>query len=337
MRVSDNTSRQAVNESIRRTKGRMEQLQMQNATQKKLLSASDDPAAHSKIMDIRTQSTVNAQFESNAMIAKNRLVLTDNALSELYDIFVRAKEIAINQSSDASANADSRLGVAQEVSALYKQMVGVANRRMGETYLFSGFKTLSEPFTPDGKYKGDDGKIPIEIQKDVFISTNLAGTDVFEVKRKNPNPELKGQTDSIESNHIETRGPASVANRHIDGLPSALNNLNNMNMFHELDSLRVGLLTNDTQTIRDGLDTLDQIIGHITVLRTKVSSRVAGIDNAIAQTSKTDQANTELMSQLEDADYAELWSNLAKEETVLRSSLQSAQKLIQPTLLDFLK
>jgi flagellar hook-associated protein 3 FlgL len=47
--------------------------------------------------------------------------------------------------------------------------------------------------------------------------------------------------------------------------------------------------------------------------------------------------NAQLSSALEDADLAQVVSDMAKEETVFRSSLASAHKLIQPTLLDFLK
>ncbi len=324
MRVSDNTTRSAVDEALRRTRSRMEELQMKNATQKRMLSGADDPAANTKLMDIRTQKSVNEQFESNGHMAKTRLTMTETALSEVYDIFVRAKEIAISQASDASANADSRLGVAQEVNALYKQLVAVANRRVGQQYIFGGFKTLETPYDADGNYNGDMGEIPIEIQKDVFTAANVPGPHAFEAKKYLPNEQF--------------RNPAAVP----EGRQSAVEkqqvpHLQKLSAFAELDALRTGLLTSDTETIRGSLDNLDEIIKNVVTLRAKVSSKVAGIDNAIGQTAKIDQTNAELSSQLEDADFAQVYSDLAKEETVLRSSLQSAQKLIQPTLLDFLR
>lgn len=324
MRVSDNTTRSAVDEALRRTRSRMEELQMKNATQKRMLSGADDPAANTKLMDIRTQTSVNKQFESNAQLAKNRLTMTDTALNEVYDIFVRAKEIAIGQSSDASANADSRMGVAQEVNALYKQLVSVANRRIGQQYLFGGFKTLDPPYDPDGNYKGDMGEIPIEIQKDVFTAANVPGPHVFEVKKYLPNEQF--------------RNPAMVPEGRVSAVEKQpVPPLQKFSAFAELDALRTGLLTNDTETIRSSLDNLDEVIKNVVTLRAKVSSKVAGIDAALGQTQKIDQTNAELSSQLEDADFAQVYSDLAREETVLKSSLQSAQKLIQPTLLDFLR
>ncbi len=324
MRVSDNTTRSSVDEALRRTRTRMEELQMKNATQKRMLSGADDPAANTKLMDIRTQKAVNQQFESNAQLAKTRLTMTDTALGEVYDIFLRAKEIAIGQASDASANADSRLGVAQEVNALYKQLVSVSNRRVGQQYLFGGYKTLDQPYDTDGNYKGDMGEIPIEIQKDVFTAANVPGPHIFEIKKylpteqyRNPAMQPEGRMSAVEKQQV----PA----------------LQKTSAFAELDALRTGLLTNDTNTIRAALDNLDDIIKNVVTLRAKVSSKVAGIDAALGQTQKMDQTNAELSSQLEDADFAQVYSDLAREETVLKSSLQSAQKLIQPTLLDFLR
>jgi flagellar hook-associated protein 3 FlgL len=68
-----------------------------------------------------------------------------------------------------------------------------------------------------------------------------------------------------------------------------------------------------------------------------VGSRVQGLQSAAIANEKHNIANAQLNSILEDADMAQVVSDLAKEETVFRSSLQTSQKLIQPTLLDFLK
>jgi flagellar hook-associated protein 3 FlgL len=333
MRVSDNTSTGAVSESLRRTRGKMEKLQIQNSTQKRILTPSDDPVANAKIMDIRTQKAQNEQFETNAAIAKNRLASADAALGELYEVFVRAKEIAINQSSEPSASSDSRLGVAQEVSALYKQLVAIANRRLGEQYLFGGYKTLKAPYEPDGTYHGDTGEIPVEVQKDVFVAMNLAGPSVFEFKQYVPSDQARNPA-AVDKAVITLPGDKQSLPPIDQQTPRPLESVN---AFRELDSLRVGLLTNDTVTIRDTMDRLDTIIKGVITTRAKISSRVSGIDAAIGATQRTDLQNAELATQLEDADYADLWSNMAKEETVLRSSLHAAQKLIQPTLLEFLR
>ncbi|MGE4232179.1 MAG: flagellar hook-associated protein FlgL [Bacteriovoracia bacterium] len=337
MRVSDNTSKGAVGEALKRTRTKIEDLQIKNAIQKKIVRPSDDPAVNSKVMDIRTQTTTNAQFEQNGVLAKSKLSFADAALGEMVDIFVRAKEIAISQSSDASASEASRLGVAQEVAALYRQLISVANRRIGNTYLFGGYKTNTPPYTPEGEYHGDMGETPVEVQKDVYVMVNLPGPFIFEISKYRPednprSPASIDKTDLSELNKFDER----AEKKKMEATPPP-EPLEVINAFKEIDQLRTGLLTNDTTTIRDTLDRLDEIIKNTISLRAKISGRVSGIDLSMNATQKTDVSNAEIATQLEDADYAELWSNLAKEETVLRSSLRAAQKLIQPTLLEFLR
>ncbi len=345
MRVSDNTSRNAVHDALGRTRARMEDLQLKNSTLKKLNAPSDDPVGNSKIMDIRTQSAVNKQFEMNAGTAKDRLQHSENAAQELTDLLVRAKDIAVNQSSGASATPESRAGVAQEITQLYKQAVAIANRRIGDHYIFGGFKTLSQPYTADGAYLGDGGEMPLEIQKGVFVNSNVPGPKVFLARRyTQENLAEAALAEDASENATEnptfahrpgTRDVASGGDQR--GQIQAPQALEVTDMFRTIDALRIGLLTNDTNTIRATLEPLDSLIENTVSLRSKIGSRVMGIDSAMGATDRTNLQNAIVQSNLEDADYAELWSNLAREESVLRASLSAAQKLIQPTLLDFMK
>jgi flagellar hook-associated protein 3 FlgL len=72
-------------------------------------------------------------------------------------------------------------------------------------------------------------------------------------------------------------------------------------------------------------------------MRAQVGARTAGIDTALANMGKKNLFNAELQSNIEDSDIIQVVSDMAREETVLRASLQASNKLIQPTLLDFLK
>lgn len=90
----------------------------------------------------------------------------------------KAKEIAIAQSSDFY-DANIRENVSNEIKQLRNQALAIANKRVGNKYLFGGFKTLSKPFTDAGEYKGDLGKVTVEVSKDFFVPINLNGYEVF--------------------------------------------------------------------------------------------------------------------------------------------------------------
>jgi flagellar hook-associated protein 3 FlgL len=326
MRVTENTNFDTIRDSISRSRGRMENLQLQSSTLKKLNSPSDDPVGAAKVLETRTDKVNNDQFQMNAKMAEAFLNNSEHAVSELADIVVRAKEIAIGQSSGASSNAESRLGVAEEVAQLYQQAVAAANRRIGDRYLFGGHRTNHTPVDPDGRYQGDEGQMMVEVGRDVFISTNVPGIEVF-------NTIPKSSLDSKQKHELYStpRAPASEMNH------SEEEQKENVNVFDELQNLRISLLTGDLDGIRSTLERFDAVHGQLTSIRAKIGARVQGLQNTIQSLERHTVTNAELASSLEDADMAQVMSDLAKEETVFRSALSSSHKLIQPTLLDFLK
>lgn len=325
MRVTDNTNFETVRGSIRRSRERMEGLQQQSATLKKLNTPSDDPVGASKILEIRTEKVNNDQFQMNGKLAETFLGNTDHALGELADIVVRAKEIALGQSSGASSNDDTRLGIAEEITQLYQQAVAVANRRIGERYVFGGYKTHQPPVNSDGQYLGDDGQMMTEIAKGVFISMNVPGVEAF-----NTDPKASWDGKKVYDPNSTTRSPASLERG-----PEA--SQENVNVFDELQNLRIGLLSGDLDGIRNTLERFDQIHAKLIATRSKIGSRMQGLQSMSQSMERHNITNAQLSSTIEDADMAQVVSDLAKEETVFRSALASSQKLIQPTLLDFLK
>jgi flagellar hook-associated protein 3 FlgL len=379
MRVTDNTNYNTIRDNIQRSKNRMEDLQTKSATLKKLNTPSDDPVGASKVLELRTDKMNNDQYQMNAKMAETFLSNSELALGDLADIVVRAKEIALGQSSGASSNADTRLGVAEEIAQLYQHAVATANRQIGDRYLFGGYKTEKMPVDPEGRYQGDDGQMMVEIAKDVFISMNLPGIeafntnplDSFDNRRQNGydpnringkgqnraapgdpnNPELKQQKQAQGSTPYQppyqpepknNREPASnrvldhsPANQTMD-LPDGYGG-ENVNVFDELQNLRIALLTGDLEGIHNTLDRFDQLHGKLTAARAKIGSRLNGLQTTSQAIERHNLTNAQLSSTIEDADMAQVVSDLSKEEQVLKSSLASSQKLIQPTLLDFLK
>lgn len=330
MRVSDNTNFGLVRETINRTKGRMEKLQTQSATLKKVNTPSDDPVGSSKILEIRTDKVNNEQFLMNAKLAEAQLNNSESALSELAEVVVRAKEIAIQQASGASANDDTRLAVAEEITQMYQSAIGTANRRIGDRYLFGGYKTDQPPVDVSGKYIGDDGQMMIEVGRDVFIAMNIPGHEAF-----NTNPRVEERSVDVD---MGNRAPASYsASGQLNKAGNEGPRPENVNIFEELQNLRIGLLTSDTDTIRNTLERFDQIHARLNSMRAKIGSRVNGLQTMTQSLERQNITNAQLGSHLEDADMAQVVSDLAKEETVFRSALQSSNKLLQPTLMDFLK
>jgi flagellar hook-associated protein 3 FlgL len=311
----------------------MDTLQNQTATLKKVNAPSDDPVGTAKILEIRTDKVVNDQYQMNAKLAETFLTNSDHALADLAEVVGRAKEIAIGQSSGASSNDETRVGVAEEISQLYRHAVATANRRIGDRYLFSGYKTNRAAVNPEGEFVGDDGQMMVEIAKGVYLTMNVSGNEAFNTHPVPKDPDQVAIHDGPKpppykpGGESEGRVPAEEQKK----------NPENVNVFDELQNLRIALLTGDLEGIRGTLERFDQIHGKIVATRSKIGSRVQGLMQTDQALERHNVTNAYLNSALEDADMAQVVSDLAKEEQVLRSSLVSSQKLIQPKLLDFLK
>lgn len=342
MRVGENTTLNTVRDSINRSRMRMNDLQKQNATLKRVNAPSDDPVGNSKLMSIRNEQLDNTEFERNANLAKTFLNYTDSSLEEVTNLLVRAKELALGQASSAANGADSRAMVAEEIKNIMAEVSSISNRRLGDRYIFSGYKTATTPFDNSGNYVGDDGKIMVEVQKDVFVGMNVPGREVF---LGAPKPEVKPMgAEGRDPASTELQGKAGVvappAQNATTGPEMAMQQITerpNEDIFRTLDALRVGLMTNDVDQIRATLEPLDKIRDRVITTRAQVGARMSGIDSALANMGKRAVFNAELQSNIEDADIIQVVSDMAREESVLRSSLQASNKLIQPTLLDFLR
>lgn len=330
MRVTENATASTVRESLNRSRFRMNDLQKQNASQKRVNAPSDDPVGNIKLMSIRNESIDNEQFDKNSNLAKTFLNYTDASLDELTNLLVRAKDFAINQSSSGANGQDSRIMVAEELKNMIEQVHAIANRRLGDRYIFSGYRTNSQPFDDSGKYSGDDGNILVEVQKDVFIGMNLPGRELFQGKesKKVNQPMLENGTVGDDSG-----APASPELQLMQQAKTSPGD----DIFRSLEALRVGLMTNDVDAIRSTLEPLDSIRDRVITARAQVGSRMQGIDTAIANMARNNVFNAELQSSIEDSDLIQVVSDMAREETVLRASLQASNKLIQPSLLDFLR
>ena len=110
-----------------------------------------------------------------------------------------------------------------------------------------------------------------------------------------------------------------------------------VNLFKTLDKLSSALSTGDQAGIGDALEQIDsgkdQVLNSWTSLGAK-QSRVEGMNQRLKEGNLTLQT---LASKNGDVDMAEAIMKLKTEESVYQASLASSAKIIQPSLLDFLR
>ncbi len=364
MRIADKMAYSQVETSLNKNRGEIQKLQNQAATQKRITKPSDDPVSSHRVLVQKTELKGMEQYLKNIASAKNFLEYSEQSLGELTEALTRAKELAIGQANDASGNSETRRVVAAEVEQLFHQAVRIGNRKLGDRFLFGGFKTTQPPFKLDGDFQGDNGEIKIPINKEAKVAINLSGAAVFkgaDLRSPIPDPEVQEEMTPTElqlqdpNNTKElrqVRGPASISSVAVKDANDFESEMaeepktkgtsyswqsDGVDIFKVLKDLEISLKSNDKSGVQDSLEEIDEALAQVVLSRAKLGARVSTIEKTF-QTLQQAEIDAKLVrSQAEDVDTFELVNNINKAENTLQASLQTSSKLMQPSLLDFLR
>lgn len=358
MRVSDSMNYAKTKIALEKNRSEMSELQTQAASQKRINKPSDDPVGTTKLLNSRTDAKGIEQYLKNLDFAQTFLDFTDQSLEEVTNGLIRAKELALSQSNDPSSSDITRKAVATEIRQLYNQALQVSNRKLGNRFIFGGYGTKDIPFQNDGAYKGDRGEIMIEINKGAYVAMNLPGDVVFLGRDANKtgvlnsvpaNPgelndtqmkEMQKKTEDELEDLGSIRSPSSqksnAATKESDfGEMSVF--LEGENIFKVLANLETGMVANDKAAIQDSIDKIDTAMDQIVHARAKVGSRVMNLQNTIDSLQKASVDERAKQSNIEDVDAFEIFSNLSQNESTLKATMATSAKILQPSLLDFLR
>tara|TARA_R110002072_G_scaffold288917_1_gene455350 strand:+ start:23284 stop:24321 length:1038 start_codon:yes stop_codon:yes gene_type:complete len=343
-RVSENSTTNALRYTLNKNKLKMEELQLKGSTLKSMTRPSDNPVSNVEAMSISSRIKDNKQYLRNSDYALLNLTETEKAVEQLIDIVGKAKEIAISQSSDFY-DGNIRENISMEVQQLRNQALAIANKRVGQKFIFGGFKSLTKPFTDDGKYQGDKGQVTLEISKDFFVPINLNGAEMFystsDSQTKNPDP-LEEFPDMRNEQGEKPKDVESGAERNLASVQNSKNSegpgfSNRENIFSQLDSFVSALENNDAPLIRDLLEKFDASVNRLITLQTKIGSITNTIEKTKVDNESNNIASAERKSNLTDADITELFSDITRHQNVLKTTYQASQGMMNQTLLDFLK
>lgn len=299
MRVSDRHRYDIANARVGQAKEDNASMLEQLSTQKRINRLSDDPVAAGMALRRKSQISDADQYLKNIDFSKGFIERSEAALSGISDYLIRAKELAVAMAND-SYDANSRSATAREVKEIIDGVVGLANSTYGNRYIFGGFRTMTPPVSREGNFMGDDGAIFLQMDEGNFRQINLQTRELFEPDAEDRE---KGR----------------------------------FGMIHTLEILRQSLDTDDVQGVRKAMDELEYQLDKTSSYQATLGS----IYNAIEENSKRLEHRRELtqddLSRLEDADIYRTSSDFKRTETVLQSTLMASNKLLQPSLMNFMQ
>lgn len=166
--------------------GKMSKLQDQINSGSKITRPSDDPVIAVKGMGYRRDLAKVEQYTRNMITANSWLDSTDESLNQVGEQMKRVRELVIQASNDTNTPGE-RDKIKMEIDQIRQQLQDVANTNIAGSYLFSGTNTNQPLFTPaagGGKeinpaLIAPNGSVNIEVYDGIQIQVNTPGQDLF--------------------------------------------------------------------------------------------------------------------------------------------------------------
>ncbi|RIK98942.1 MAG: flagellar hook-associated protein 3 [Proteobacteria bacterium] len=312
LRITNSMLVRTALDGIARQRARLATTQEQASTGLRVNRPSDDPASASRAAQLRAETAANAQYRRNVAQADGRLVALEQSLRTAQGVVVRARELAI-QGASGGLDADARRLLAVEVETLFDEMLAAANGRHAGAWIFAGTASDAPAFSRSGPFAsgspppmvgfdGDSTEIEMAIDEDRRAITSFDGRRVFQ-----------GDADG-------------------NGAPDA----GREDAFAALGELWRALDANDQAAVTATLDRLDRTQLQLELALARVGAignQLAGAEDALGLEALSLKRT---LSDAEDADTEQVFSNLVAHQTALQASLESAVRAIQPSLFDFL-
>lgn len=279
----------------------MQETQEKLSSGKKINRPSDDPSGTRKVLGLKTEDFQVQQYLDNTAFAKEQINYTFNSLESVQNILSNVNELAIQAGNDTLGPSERKV-ISGQLDELMESVLQYANSDNDGRYIFSGTKT----HTP------------------AISATRDSSGNISSVSYDGNNEEIKYQI-----------GPNTFIQTNLPGGKLFQDN----NIFSTLISMRDALKagTFNSTTFSGLKSTLETAMDALSTESTKFGAKVNRLDLTANRLESSQTALKELVSYSEDADVASLIMDLKRQENVLQSSLQVGAKVIQPSLLDFLR
>jgi flagellar hook-associated protein 3 FlgL len=302
---------------------RMSKTEEMLATGKKFSLPSDDPIGVSRSLRLNTDVANMEQYKRNVEDAQSWLGTTEMAINNLINIFQRARELTV-QAANETNSVDERKAIAAEIDQLKGQIISTANTTYAGSYIFSGFKTNQALMSDDGEY------LPVDLSKNEVIEFNVGISDRMGI---NVLPQklfgimgTASADDPVDAN--------TLINSSTPPVPPTYTTPQMIQVFADLVDDLEG---DDTAAISNALKRLDIHLNNINAVRAEVGVKSNRLELTLNRIEDDTLNLKDLLSKNEDADMAEVIMNLKMQENVYKSSLSGGARIIQPTLIDFLR
>jgi flagellar hook-associated protein 3 FlgL len=414
MRVTDLTKQSAVLRNVASNSSRLQTLQENMSSGKRINRLSDDPIGSTQVQDYRTKLSYLDRIKQNIQNNFAWLDRTDAELDHIGSMLERAKQIALSQANDTADEATRRV-TAEELQDIINNLVNSGNTKIGKVFIFSGSKTLTKPLEPNPARKeatlkldiiptdeklllkpdllkasfdgwsqhpyivritqeGEFGRAQFQVSDDggeswsrsktllprieVVNESGAPSDKVFMLFASDPTGSgaaapvfPKGLEYRFESNPPlqykgnEDKRMVTVGEGHMLPLNLTAHDLyfrdptrqESLDVFDMMHGIKRALEDNDGRTLEKRLNDLDRAFEQILARRADIGSVRKEMEDQLDKSKDREFQNTKQMSEIEDLDFPAAVTEMNLADVRNKATLDTSGRLIQPSLLNFLR
>jgi flagellar hook-associated protein 3 FlgL len=296
MRVTSTTNYITMREGVSSALSQVADWQGQLSSGKRINQWSDAPSDAVTASRFSSQEADWAAYQHSADDAERWLNTADGALQSVSSTLQRVRQIATN-GINGSLDQTARDALADEVTSLRDHLKDIANTKIGDRGLFSGFGDTAVTQTAGAwTYAGDSGAVNRQIGPSMSMQVNLPGSEVFGFNA----------------------GPGKDLFSTLDTLAA------------DLRSGNTAALTADQNQLSARTTDISTSLGKLGALENRVTAQQDLASSTVGVISKQ-------RSDLSDVDLAEATLKLQMSQTGYQAALAAASKLNLPSLADFLR
>jgi flagellar hook-associated protein 3 FlgL len=278
--------------------------QQQVATGRNMLAPSDDPVAAARALDVAQSQSINTQFASNRVHARNTLGFVEGTLAAVTDLLLEVKTAVITAGNPL--NGDTERGfIATELRGRFEAILGLANTRDAQgNALFAGFRSDAVAFVESAAgatYQGDLGQQRVQVDANRHMAMNSPGETVFQGGGQDIFQTLKGLIGLLQTPVVTAADSAALA---------------------------AGLATANAD--------LELAFDNVLTVRASLGTRLQELDALDSAGTDRDVQYSAILSEIQDLDYAKALTRLSQQQTTLEAAQQSFVKTSALSLFNYI-
>lgn len=300
MRITQTMLQENMLRNLFRSQAQMNKYMTQINTGKKITRPSEDPVIAMKGMNYRTQVAEVEQYRRNASEIWSWMDHSDDVLDKATKAIQRMEYLAV-QAANGTYGEDELKSIAEEVKQLQEQLVELANTNVNGKYIFNGTDT--------------DKKL-------VELETLENGEQKYVVKHTDG---------SLQPVLIEVSKGIQF---QVNVSPEEIFD---QELFDNIDNFIQRLETGDQEAINQSIAELNESMLKIVDGRAELGARMNRLELIEDRLSQHEIIAKDTMAKNEGVDFEEAVTNLLTQEVIHRAALAAGAKIIQPSLIDFLR